>query len=499
MSVSALGGRTQATVQSLIGMRQQLADLQRQLATGKKSATYAGLGLDSGLGVALRAQLSGIAGFDQSMTTVGVRLNVAQSALTRMTALGSEVQTALAQPGEITSSGQTVAQATARNQLDELLNLLNSQADGRYLFAGRKVDQPPVPSATQLLDGDGTRAGLSQVIDERRQADLGTSGLGRLAPASAGTAVTVSEDAAGSPFGFKLATASTDVPGAGVSGPAGAPPAVTVDFGASNPQPGQSVSFAFTLPDGSTATLRLAATTASPPEPGAFTSGADPAASAANLKSALDDGLAALAGTRLVAASAVAAANDFFSVDATHVPQRVDGPPFASATAMVAATPADTVFWYTGEVGADPARASTSAQVDTGMAVNYGLRANEDGLRNLVQSVAVLAATTFSPTDPSAKDAYSALADRVRPVLDGAPGTQKIDEIAAEIGAAQASVKAAQERHQQSSSVLAGLLDQSQGVSTVEVATQILALQTRLQASLQTTAILYQLNLSDYL
>jgi hypothetical protein len=127
------------------------------------------------------------------------------------------------------------------------------------------------------------------------------------------------------------------------------------------------------------------------------------------------------------------------------------------------------------------------------------LRANEDGIRALVQNVALLAATTFSPTDPNANQAYNALADRVRPALEGSPGTQTVEDIAAQIGVAQASVKAAQDRQKQSSSMLAGLLDESQGVSTEEVATQILALQTRLQASLQTTAILYQLNLSNYL
>jgi flagellin-like hook-associated protein FlgL len=499
MSVSGIGGRTQATVQRLVDMRQQLDDLQRQLATGKKSTTYAGLGLDSGLGIALRSQLSGLSGFDQTMTTIGVRLDLAQTALTRMVAIGNEAQTALNQDGTLGASGQSVPQSNARSELDELLDLLNSEVDGRYLFSGRDVDKPAVASTAQILDGDGTRAGLKQVIAERRAADLGAAGRGRLDSAAAGGTVTLSEDVAGSPFGFKLASASTDIAGATISGPSGSPPAVTLDLGAATVQPGQSVTFALTLPDGSTETLRLTATDSAPPAAGAFTIGADPTATAANLNVALGDGLAALAGTKLVAASAMAAAGDFFNLDATHVPQRVAGPPFESATALVAATPADTVFWYTGEIAGDPARGAASARVDNGISVDYGLRANEDGIRALVQGVATFAATSFAPTDPNSAGAYEALTERLRPALEGAPGTQKVEEIAAEIGTAQASVKSAQDRHQQTASMLNGLLDETEGVSTEEVATKLLTLQTRLQASLQTTAILYRLNLADYL
>ena len=43
------------------------------------------------------------------------------------------------------------------------------------------------------------------------------------------------------------------------------------------------------------------------------------------------------------------------------------------------------------------------------------------------------------------------------------------------------------------------MLEEIEGVSNEEVAAQILALQTRLQASLQTTSLLYQTSLVNYL
>jgi len=54
-------------------------------------------------------------------------------------------------------------------------------------------------------------------------------------------------------------------------------------------------------------------------------------------------------------------------------------------------------------------------------------------------------------------------------------------------------------RQSQSQIMLQSLVDQTETVSTDQVATQILALQTRLQASYQTTALLSQLTLVKYL
>ena len=63
MNVTGVGARSSLVVQTLGDMRTQLGDLQRQLGTGKKSTTYAGLGIDRGLAVGLRGKLSAIASY----------------------------------------------------------------------------------------------------------------------------------------------------------------------------------------------------------------------------------------------------------------------------------------------------------------------------------------------------------------------------------------------------------------------------------------------------
>ncbi|MCL4713118.1 MAG: flagellar biosynthesis protein FlgL [Pseudorhodoplanes sp.] len=497
MSVGGVGMRSAAMVQSLLAMRTQLGNLQQQMATGKKADTYAGLGLDRGLTVGLRGHLSAISAFGNTITNVGVRLDLAQSTLTRIAEIGREVKAATA---PVNSPSPQMTQKLALNALGEILGLLNTQAGDRYLFSGLAADQPAVETVDRVLDGDGVRAGLRQVISERQQADLGASGLGRVAvTAPTATSVEVAEDVAGSPFGFKLASIATGVTGATVSAPAGAPPAMAVDFGAATPAEGETVTLRFTLPDGTTEALTLTATTSAPPGAGEFTIGATPADTAANFQAALTGSLGTLARTALTTASAVAASDNFFNMDAANPPQRVAGPPFDTATALVDGTASNTMFWYTGEAGSGAARATAGARIDQSISVNYGLRANEEGIRWQLQNIAVTAALTITAGDPDAAALSAALNDRVRPALDVPQGKQTIETIQSELAGAQASIQAAKERHQQTSATLGNFLQQVEGVSNEEVAAQILALQTRLQASLQTTAILYQTNLLQYL
>ena len=501
MTISSVGNRSGQLIQSLVDMRSRLDDLQRQLGTGKKSSTYSGLGLDRSLTIGLRSQLSALKSFDDSITNVGVRLNLAQTALMQVDKSRIAVKSAVMKSTyAIDDSGQTADQKAAFQHLDLMLGALNTQAGDRYLFSGAAVDKPAVENTDHIINGDGTRAGLRQIIDERRQADLGASGLGRVVIAAPTlTSVSVTEDSATSPFGFKLDTIATNLTGATLTGPVGAPAAMSVDLGAVNPNAGETVTFSFTLPDGSEENLTLTATDSLTPGPNEFTIGATSDVTATNLQAKLTTALGTLARTALTAASATAAGNDFFNVDAANPPQRVAGPPFNTATALVDGTSTDTVNWYIGEAGTAQARSTANARVDPAISVSYGMRANEQGLRTALQNVAVFAATSFSASDPNGAASYDALKSRVGTGLAGAQGQQKISDIESEIAGAQTTLASTKDRHVQTNATLGDLLQQIEGIPTEQVAAQILSLQTTLQASLQTTAMLYQMSILNYL
>ena len=499
MSVSGISSQTSLVVQSLVDMRRQLDDLQRQLGTGKKSDTYAGVGIDRGFAVGLRAHVASLGGYDDAISNVGVRITLAQATLGRISDIGHQIKTdAFQSQAAITSDGHTANQQAAYNSLDELLGLLNTKSGDRYLFSGRSPDQPAVETLDHIMNGDGVRAGLNQITAERKQADLGANGLGRLVLSMpSATSVKVAEDAV-SPFGFKLAGVTSNLTGSTVT-PSGPPQGSTVDLGATNPAAGDTITYSLNLPDGSSETIKLTATASATPGPGEFTIGATSDVTASNMQAALGTAVGKLADTSLTAASALAASDNFFNIDAAHPPQRIAGPNFTTATGFVAGTPADTVSWYTGEMGSAPARASATTRIDSSIGVSYGMRANEEGIRSLVQNVAALAAMTFSSTDPNAAARSTALNQRVGVQLDGPPGVQRVEDIEAELAGAQTTMAAAKDRHQQTKATLSDMLQQIEGVSNEDVAAQIMALQTRLQASLQTTSLLYKTSLVDYL
>ena len=499
MAITGIGSSIAASVQAQTNMQNQLDTLSRQLGTGQKAAVYSDLGSQAGVTVGLDAQLAALNIYNNTNTTVGTTLTIEQNALSQIASVGNTVQQAADQPAtfKLDNNGQTATQAAAETQLDQILSTLNTQAGDNYLFSGSALTQPSVASTSDILKGNGGQAGLIQVISERNQADLGANGLGRLViPAALGSTVSISEDVAGSRFGFKLASVNSSLTGAVVTGPTGSPAAISVDLTASNPNDGDSIQFGLTLPDGTSQTISLQATSSPTPGANQFSIGATPAATAANLQAALSTAVGNLAQTALPAASAVAAANNFFG---SNPPQRVAGPPFDSAIALQAGTTANTVFWYTGESGSTPARQTATAQVGPSLTISYGMRASEQAISSLVANVAVLAATSYSPGNANASASYAALTQRVATNLSGQQGTQTVSDIEADIANAQVTANSAQSENQQTQNTLTDMLQGIESVSQDQIGTQILSLQNALQASYSTTARLAQLSLVNYL
>jgi flagellar hook-associated protein 3 FlgL len=494
MSITGPGSITALTLAAQNQMMTQLNNLSQELGTGEAATTYSGLGSQAGLALQLSSQLSAIEGYSNTATTVGTTLSIAQSALSGLSNVSSAVQSSIADQSafSLNGSGQTNTQVGAASYLDEIVSLLNTQVGQNYLFSGSATNQQSVASADTILNGTGTQAGLTQIIAQRLQADEGTGDLGRLTIGGTAPDVTLSSDS--SPFGFKLASVNSNLTGATVTG---SPPSVSVNLG-SNPNAGDTISFGLTLPDGSSQTITLTATTDSPPGTNQFTIGANASATATNLQSALTTAVGNLAQTALPAASAIAASNGFFA----DPPQIVDpGSPadYATATSLENGTPANTVFWYTGEDGSTPALQTATAQVGPSMTVAYGMRANEPAITSLIANVAALAATSYSSSDANAQASYQDLTASVYTNLTGQSGAQSIDDIEANIADAQTTVQSATTTNTQTQTTLQDMLQGIEGVNQTQIGEDILTLQNNLSASMSLTARLASLSLVNYL
>jgi flagellar hook-associated protein 3 FlgL len=590
-----------------------------------KSTNYAGMGTDEGFAIAARAQLSNISAYTDTMTNVTTIINAANAALQSLSSTVSEVQNeASASPQNLTSTGQTIGQQNAASQLSSMVGMLNTQVGDRYIFSGTAISTPAVAPADDILNGSGNLAGLKQVIAERLQADLGSASpsTGRLVLTQpTATSVQVAEDVAGSPFGLKLGAVSSSLTNATVTGPTGSPAAVSVDMTAGNPNSGDQITYNFNLPDGTTQSVTLTATSTTPPPTGSFAIGATPAATASNLDAALNTAINNIANTSLVAASAVAAGDNFFNTTtvvgnavnnqaavpapitgatalsgaagtdsltagfsagdtitvngqtitfvasgasgnnqinvtdnvqtlltkidaltgtstpstvtngivtlngnsgspsltvtssntaafaalglpasgtATAGPLRVSGSPLSSATSLTNGA-ANTVEWYTGNSGPGTARSTSTVRVDNAQTVQFGAQANEQAIRTALQQIAVYAAVVVNPGGSNAGAQASALSQRINNNLTPQPGQQAISDIQTDFATAQNTMKDVQARQTQSQTALQNLISNTEGISQNQVASEILSLQTSLQASYQTTAMLSQLSLVKFL
>jgi hypothetical protein len=634
MSISSINYGSSLLGLSVQNISNQLSNLSTQLSTGVKSPNYAGMGVDEGFAIAARAQLSNISAFGTTITNVNTIISAANTGLQSLSDIAEQVQSsASSSPQNLTSSGQTIGQQNATSELSAIVGILNAQVGNRFIYSGSAITTPALASANDILNGTTTQAGLKQVISERLQADQGANGLGRLVitppaaapatPPASSTLTTVGEDVAGSPFGLKLSAVSTTSTVTNVvSGPSGSPATFSVDFAAGQPSAGDTFSVTFNLPDGTTDSVKLTASSSTPLPTGSFAIGATTSQTATNFSNALTSAISTLAGTSLVAASAVEAGNEFFnttgtatgapvtnqvtptaapitgatllsgaagtdslaggfaagntitvngttltfvasgatgnqlnvtdsvqallskidqvtgtskpssvhggvisvntddastlsittnpagklnalgfsgaSITAAQPPLRVSGSPLSSATSLVNGS-ANTVKWYTGNSGPGSARSTATVRVDSAQTVQFGAQANEQAIRQAIQSIATYAAVTVSPTGTNSPAAVNALSERIATNLTPQLGQQSIQDIQTDFATAQTTMKDAQARQTQSQAALQSLVDQTEGINQSQVASEILALQNSLSASYQTTAMLSQLSLTKFL
>lgn len=485
----------------LFDMRAELADLNRQLATGRRAETLAGLGANRTGMLDLSARSAETQAFSAAALRGRQRLSLMTGALEHFATLTQRTRSDLTlASGVTTASAVSTAASVGQGRLGEALEQLNTDFDGQFLFAGRASATRPAIEPRLLLDGDGARAGLRTLIDERRQADLG-DGKGRLATGLAGSTVSLSEESAGLPFGFKLAGLNGSLSGATLAAPAGVPAAASIAL-TTVPAVGERILIDLDLPDGSRETLTLTARNsgAAGAEDGSFLIGADATATAANLKAALDLALTGRAATALAASSAMVAADDLTSASVSVPARRIAGPPFAAASAYAAAGSRPAVTWYVGDDdAAGAARSSQTATVDRGLTLGTGARADEPALRRAVAGFAVLAAETGAGGDAVASGRYRALAARASARFSGPQQGQEIRDITTELTYAAGAMGLAKERLASRQAFYEEALADIQTPSMEELSAAILGLQTRLQASYQTTASIARLNLADYL
>ncbi len=352
----------------------------------------------------------------------------------------------LAAEGELKAASTFVAAENFFNAAGEPVLRVDGGASGDFYNA---TSMKVADKANTVMWYSGTSAAVS------------ASNLGRLTPERSGNVVTLTQnEPVSAAHGFDITNVGSTSANAAAVRNAGPPTDMTVTFGAGALTPNTdkvTVTLQEPAPSNKTREITLTAVDGRP-GPGQFTIGATPDQTAENFETAL---------IRSVTEAAADA----------------EGNP----------------------------RHSVSAAVEDSGRVYYGMQANESGYLRLMRSLAAMSVETYpeltNAADPNAVDLnpakarFDAMARRQQLELSEARNVERgsIELVTMELGVARAAANAATARHTNYEAQLENLLSDVETVNKEDVAMEILALQTRLTASYQVTAMVSQLSLVNFL
>lgn len=197
--------------------RQKLDTLTQQASSGLVAPTYGGLGATATVSLSLSPQVSHLQTWQDSIDAATGRMSVAQTALSQIGSIASTFYAQLDNLNGLDPSEVDSIAASARDALQQVAGLLDTQDGGVYVFAGEDTTNPPVPNPDQIT-GSGFFAQIQTAVS-------GLAANGASATAAATLAIAGSNAAGTTPFSTYL------------SQPAAALARPTVQTGAASSEP----------------------------------------------------------------------------------------------------------------------------------------------------------------------------------------------------------------------------------------------------------------------
>ncbi len=132
----------------------RMAEMNLQQASGVKSTDYGGLGRDSKTLIKLETLMSRSKAYSTSIKEASNRIEVMYTSLTSVTDLLSDFRAQITAnlSGDADAVSATVLTSAAAAYVDELASILNTQYEGRHLFAGSLTETKPIDLTGYIAD-----------------------------------------------------------------------------------------------------------------------------------------------------------------------------------------------------------------------------------------------------------------------------------------------------------------------------------------------------------
>jgi flagellar hook-associated protein 3 FlgL len=138
-----------SVITNLMNTESKLTQLNAQVSSGKVASDLEGFGQNAEALIAARTLQIRNDGFVQANTNLVSKMQAQDVALTQVAGAGSSARQAIAQA--IASGSADGLMTSLQSAFGQAASGLNTQYNGRYLFAGGKVTNPPV-AAQSLTD-----------------------------------------------------------------------------------------------------------------------------------------------------------------------------------------------------------------------------------------------------------------------------------------------------------------------------------------------------------
>jgi flagellin-like hook-associated protein FlgL len=178
-------------------IRQKLDLLTNQASNGLVGNTYAGLGTGAPISLDLRPQIGNLQTWQTNVDAATGQMSVTQATMTRIQSVAANFYAQLTNVDGVNASAVDSIAASARNALNEVAGLLDTQDGGSYVFAGQDTGNPPMLDPNNIANIVANPTGFFAQIST---AVGNLAGAGAVATAQATYNIAVSNAPGTSPF-----------------------------------------------------------------------------------------------------------------------------------------------------------------------------------------------------------------------------------------------------------------------------------------------------------
>ena len=143
---------TSGLIANAQSVKQKLDKLTDQASSGLIGNTYAGLGTGASTSLDLRPQIANLQTWNNNIDAANAQMSVSQSSLNSIESIAANFYAQLNNLQGVSSSEIDSVAANARDALNQVVNMLDTQDGGIYVFAGQDTGNPPVPDPDNILN-----------------------------------------------------------------------------------------------------------------------------------------------------------------------------------------------------------------------------------------------------------------------------------------------------------------------------------------------------------